>query len=76
MGDSRQDTALFWAHYKGPTDEHWSGVEESLRAHYEAGRAAWPELQLTYAAFVRGTQISIVLLVLLLAGMAIFLTGH
>ena len=30
----------------------------------------------TYATFVRGTQISIVLLVVLLSGMAIFLTGH
>ena len=30
----------------------------------------------TYSAFIRFTQISIVLLVLLLAGMAVFLTGH
>ncbi len=28
----------------------------------------------TYAAFIRGTQISVVLLVILLAGMAVFLT--
>lgn len=28
----------------------------------------------TYAGFIRGTQVSVVLLVLLLAGMALFLT--
>lgn len=28
----------------------------------------------TYAAFIRGTQVAVVLLVLLLAGMAVFLT--
>lgn len=34
----------------------------------------YPQHKATYAGFIRGTQIGVVLLVLLLAGMAVFLT--